>query len=339
MSITEHVPLRTLTTLKVGGIARYVIACKTPDDIKEAVAFAREHQLPFAPLGSGSNVLASDAGFPGVVLLVQIGGTSFQEDTADSVLVTVGAGVSWDEFVAEAASRGLWGIENLAGIPGTVGAAPVQNIGAYGAEVAQVIKEVEVYDALTNQVTQIAAGSCQFGYRDSRFKHESNLIILSVTFSLSRGSAPRVGYADLAAAVARGEDLSTPAAIGNVVRRIRGGKFPDLATCGTAGSFFKNPIISHEQHAALAQVLGAVPSFPVAGGVKVPLAFILDRMLGLRGHRTGHVSLFGNQPLVIVVDRGATAHEVDMFAHDIAERVKNATNISIEREVRNFPTQ
>lgn len=339
MSISEHVPLHTLTTLKVGGVARYVVVCKTPGDVKEAVAFAQKHQLPFAPLGGGSNVLAADDGFPGVVILIQIGGMIFQQDDSGSVRVVVGAGVSWDEFVAEAAARGLWGVENLAGIPGTVGAAPVQNIGAYGAEVAQVIKEVEVYDALTNEVTQIASDACQFGYRDSRFKHEPNLIILSVTFLLSPHSAPRVGYADLAAAIERGEDLSTPAAIGAVVRRIRGGKFPDLATCGTAGSFFKNPIISHEQHAALAQVLGAVPSFPVAGGVKVPLAFILDRMLGLRGHRAGNVSLFGNQPLVIVADAGATAHEIDTFAHDIAARVKKATNISIEREVRNFPAK
>lgn len=336
MIIREHVPLAELTTLKTGGLVRYVAECTSLEEVKEMLALAKREGLPYAVLGEGSNVLASDIGFPGVLILMRIEGIEVLEED-ESVTLAVGAGVSWDTFVKEAASRGLWGVENLAGIPGTVGAAPVQNIGAYGMELRDTLAYVDVLDTRNGEIVRLAGEDCGFGYRDSRFKHEPWLVILRVAFTLSRTGEPRIGYADLAACRERGEDLSTPEAIGAVVRKVRSGKFPDLAVCGTAGSFFKNPIVSHEKHQELAHKYGAIPSFPVATGVKIPLAFILDRVLGLRGYTDGNVSLFGNQPLVLVANAEANTEEIDAFANAIAERVFNETGIQIEREVRYFP--
>lgn len=336
MIIREHIPLAELTTLKTGGLVRYVAECTSIEEVKEMLALAKREDLPYAVLGEGSNVLASDTGFPGVLILMRIEGMEALEE-GDNVTLVVGAGVSWDTFVKEAASRGLWGVENLAGIPGTVGAAPVQNIGAYGMELRDTLVYVDALDTRSGEVVRLTSEECRFGYRDSRFKHEPWLVILSVAFMLSHTGEPRIGYADLAACRERGEDLSTPEAIGTAVRKVRSGKFPDLAVCGTAGSFFKNPIVSHEKHQELALRYGAIPSFPVSGGVKIPLAFILDRVLGLRGYVDGNVSLFGNQPLVLVASAEANAEEIDAFAHSIAERVFNETGIRIEREVRYFP--
>lgn len=336
MILREDIPLSTLSTLRVGGVARYVADCADEDDVREALAFARGKELPWRVLGEGSNVLASDDGFPGVVLRLSMRGFAIEEDGGEH-LCTAGAGLNWDAFVGACAARGLWGIENLAGIPGSVGAAPVQNIGAYGTEVKDTIRTVRALDASTGAVRDIPSEDCAFGYRDSRFKRERDLIILSVTFRLAADGTPSLGYKDLAAAKERGEDLATPASIGAVVRAIRAQKFPDLRTHGTAGSFFKNPTVSEEAYKVLVQRYEGLPGFPNSEGVKIPLAFILDKALGLRGYQEGNVSLFARQPLVLVASEGASAREIDAFARGIETRVHAMTDVAIEREVQMFP--
>lgn len=338
MILREHVPLSSLTTLKVGGLVRFVVECASESDVREALAFAHAQNLPWSVLGEGSNVLASDEGYAGVLLLMRMPGCVFEE-TDDSVLVTVGAGVPWDEFVTLCVERGLWGVENLAGIPGTTGASPVQNIGAYGTEACDSIAEVRVLNTKTGGVEHIANKDCAFGYRESRFKHDKTLIILSVVFRLETEGTPSLGYKDLAAYEAMNEALTTPKAIARAVRSIRAQKFPDLATHGTAGSFFKNPTISKEKYAELAEKFEGLPGFPNDAGVKIPLAFVLDHVFNLRGYTEGNVSLFERQPLVLVTRTGATAHEVDVFAKSITERVQDVTTISIEREVQPFPSK
>ncbi|MGE5541235.1 MAG: UDP-N-acetylmuramate dehydrogenase [Bacillota bacterium] len=335
MRVEEGRVLRDLTTLRVGGPARYVLTVESTDELVDALAFVREKSVPFVVLGEGSNVLASDEGYEGAVILMRIPGIAFT-DAADAMLVTAGAGESWDAFVSACAEQGLWGVENLAGIPGTVGAAPVQNIGAYGMELKDTLQEVIAVNATTGEQHTFDRDVCRFGYRDSRFKHEPELIITSVTFRLAKNSEPRIGYSDLKTAATEGEDLSTPAAIGPTVRTIRARKFPDLSQYGTAGSFFKNPIISQERFVELAKTYGAIPSFPQENGVKVPLAYILDHVLSLRGYRKGPTFLFGNQPLVLVADPTATANDVDALARELESRVREATGIEIEREVRNL---
>lgn len=333
MTVGESVPLTELTTFRLGGPARYVIDVTDTATLVEALAFARDRSLPFRVLGEGSNLLVPDAGYPGVVLRMQMRGTTYEERDG-AVEVTIAAGESWDTLVREIAGRGLWGIENLAGIPGTVGAAPVQNIGAYGTELADTLIEVEAYDARTGETLRFPKEDCGLGYRESRFKHEPDLIITSVTLRLTPAGSPQLGYADLARARGAGVPLSTTAEIGNAVREIRSRKFPDSRVEGTAGSFFKNPIISRDATAVLEKQYPDMPRYPAGTGSKVPLAYILDKILGLRGYRIGPARLFEAQPLVLVADRGATAADVERLADDVARKVFDATNIVIEREVR-----
>lgn len=331
----EHVPLSTLTTLRVGGPARVVIPISTYQDIPEAIAYIQEQHLPFYVLGEGSNVLPHDTGYEGAILLMRIPGITY-EDRGEQVLVRAGAGVLWDMLVEEVARQGLWGFENLAGIPGTVGATPVQNIGAYGADIAQTLHSVEVYDTITHTPQTLNVSQCELGYRDSRFKHEPNLIITACTFALSKNGTPHITYGDLLRAQESGSEMNTPEAIGKTVRSIREGKFPDRRIHGTAGSFFKNPVISAQTYAELQQKYGSIPQFPHPHGIKIPLAFILDKVLGLRGFRLNHAWLFGTQPLVLVLDAGGTAQEVEALANVVEEKVFSETGIRIEREVRSL---
>lgn len=336
MIVRESVPLASLSTLRVGGLARYVCEAASEADVREALAFATERALPWRVLGEGSNILPSDEGFSGVIILMKSRGI---EETAreGGVLLQVAAGESWDGFVEYASERSLWGVENLAGIPGTVGASPVQNIGAYGTEVRETIRSVTVLNTTTGAIEEIATEACGFGYRESRFKHDPSRIILSVTYELSTAALPRIGYADLARAKEAGVPMDTAMEIVSAVREIRARKFPDLRVYGTAGSFFKNPVLPVRAFETMQETYPDVPSYPATDGIKVPLAFVLDKVLNLRGYQKGNVALFEKQPLVLVSHAGATASEIDAFAHEIAQKVFDATGITIDREVRTFP--
>lgn len=336
MIIREHVPLSSLTTFRVGGVARYVAECATEDEVSRAIEFAKSEGMPFIVLGEGSNILASDEGYEGVVLRVQIPGVTFLERDTEAV-VTAGAGVHWDSLVTETVEKGLWGIETLAGIPGTTGASPVQNIGAYGTELKDAFVEARVLDTNTGSVSTFALDECGFGYRESVFKRTPSLLILSVTLRVTKSPSVRGEYKDLRIARENGEDLSTPGAVSSVVRRIREGKFPDLTQIGTAGSFFKNPTVSPETFASLKARYPELPGFPNEHGIKIPLAFVLDQVLSLRGYAEGNVALFERQPLVLVAHEGANARAIDAFASSIEEKVSDATSIRIEREVRMLP--
>jgi len=333
MQHAEQVSSKSLTTLKVGGFVRHVLTVLSHADLLEARNFIQEHALPFVVLGEGSNVLPSDEPYDGVVVLMRIPGISFQPE-GDSVRVTVGAGVAWEELVTSVAERGLWGLENLAGIPGTVGAAPVQNIGAYGAEFSTVCTQVSGIHMRTGESFIFTVTDCAFEYRDSIFKHDRELVISEVVITLRTQSSPKLGYSDLARLAHESVPLTTPVEINKAVRHVRAQKFPDLSLQGTAGSFFKNPIVSAERFTELSNEYGAIPSFPAKDGIKIPLAFILDHILGLKGWKDGKVSLFGNQPLVLVTDEGATAKDVDEFAFAIEKKVFDATGIKIQREVQ-----
>jgi UDP-N-acetylmuramate dehydrogenase len=203
-------------------------------------------------------------------------------------------------------------------------------------EAKQSIVSVAVYDTATGKHYNISNEDSRFGYRDSRYKHEPNLIITSVTFRVHSKGVPRVEYSDLQTAHTAGIPLTTPKEIADAVRTIRSKKFPDLTTYGTAGSFFKNPILSEETFIQLSSRFGALPSFPAVNGIKIPLAFILDKALDLKGYKKGHTFLFGNQPLVLVAEAGATAEDVNSLAGEIERRVQEEIGITIEREVRNL---
>ena len=328
----ENVPLASLTTLRVGGPARFLYIGDSLDTVKTAHAHARMSGLPLCPIGQGSNILAADE--PIHAVLVKMEGTKLTvRDIGEEVELVASAGYGWDALVRECAARNLWGIENLAGIPGTVGAAPVQNIGAYGAEFADTCAWVECYDPEADAVIRIDAVDCRFGYRDSRFKKSPGLVILNVALRLQKQGVPNTSYPDLAKS---NELLDTPERIGEAVRRVRSAKFPDLTVCGTAGSFFKNPVVSQDVYARLKETHPELPGFVSPAGVKVPLAWILDHVLALRGFSKGPVRLFEHQPLVLVTETGATAADVEALATEVAARVHAATGLIIEREVQSL---
>ena len=244
MQIETNIALAPLTTLRVGGPAAAFIRVQTLNDLQAAAAHASAHKLPTLILGEGSNLLIPDAGFAGVVIKNELHGVSFVKDGKD-VLAVICAGENWDAFVGEAVKRGFHGIENLSGIPGTVGATPIQNVGAYGTEVSDVIQWVEVYDTKNTKLTRLNPEKCNFLYRDSIFKQPEgkHYIVTSVCFRLSQRGSPNLSYHDLREQFTNAHEEPTLSAIRTAVLTVRAGKFPSLKEVGTAGSFFKNPIL------------------------------------------------------------------------------------------------
>jgi UDP-N-acetylmuramate dehydrogenase len=335
MKIAEHTSLASYTTFGIGGVARFFIEAETEDDVRSAVVFAREQSLPLLVLGRGSNLLVPDAPLEAVVVKVSLGGIDAQR-TDEYVSVTAGAGVLWDDVVDTASEEGVFGIENLAGIPGSVGGAVVQNIGAYGTELSSVFFSAESIDSTTGVSKTITHGEGAFSYRTSFFKTHPEHIILRVTLRLSRAKSAFTEYPDFTALKERGVPLTTPGEIARAVRSIRAAKFPDISKEGTAGSFFKNPILDPETVRELQQKFPGLPSYPYEGNMKIPLAWILDRVLGLKGHVRGRVRLFERQPLVLVAEKGASAEEVELLAQEVAKKVHEHTGVMIEREVETF---
>lgn len=336
MNVHEHVSLAPLTTLGVGGTARFFIEAHTEKDIEDAIAFARQHTLPLFTFGEGSNIFVPDAGIDGVVLKMALRDIKMEEDD-ESILLDAGAGALWEEVVDTAGARGIFGIENLAGIPGSVGGAAVQNIGAYGAELSDVFEYADSINGTTGVKRRVARTEDAFAYRTSMFKKHRELIITRVALRLAKRAVPNIAYADLDRASAEGTPLSTPIEIAHAVRSIRALKFPRSVLEGTAGSFFKNPVIPRELADSLAQRFPGLPIFPQEEGrVKLSLAWLLDHALSLKGFTRGQVRLYEKQPLVIVARAGALAADVDALAALVTERVFTATGIRIEREVETF---
>lgn len=334
--ISTHVPLAPLTTLGIGGTAQVFIEAHTDKEVEDAIAYAREHDLTLRPLGAGSNILIPDEGVDGVVLKISLDDSTFENDGDETVLIA-GAGVRWEEIVDVASNRGLFGIENLAGIPGTMGGAVVQNIGAYGAEFSSVFAYADAINSATGAHERINRAEAEFAYRASFFKKHRDYLVLRVALRLSKNIPRNITYKDLVHADEKEISLQTSSEIASAVRAIRAKKFPHDRGEGTAGSFFKNPIISRTRADELAERFPNLPLFPQENGmVKLSLAWILDHVLSLKGFSQGRVRLYEGQPLVIVATTGATATEVDAFACEIAQRVLKATNIVIEREVETF---
>ncbi len=334
IDIKENVSLAPFTTFKVGGNADFFVVAKSNDEIREAVLFAKERGLPVRVLGGGSNVLVSDEGVRGLVIKNEISGIAYHEE--DSLVhATVGAGVWWDDFVIDTVAKGYWGLENLSAIPGTVGATPVQNVGAYGVEVGELISEVQAYDTERDRFVTFSKVDCQFDYRDSFFKSTEGrrYFIVSVTYVLSKEANPKLSYQDL---VTRFENVSSKPSLSEIrdaVIDIRSKKFPDLRILGTAGSFFKNPIITKEAAAELLSKYPSLPVFPFGDNLmKVSLGFILDKICGLRGYRVGDVGLFDRQALVLVNYGNASENDIKNFAEEIADKVFEKTKIKIEWE-------
>lgn len=340
MTIQENVPLAPLTTFRIGGAARFFVEARSVADIEEAVAFAEGKNadgkiLPVFVLGGGSNILVSDNGFDGLVIKNELRGLSEEEDV-NNVRMIAAAGEDWDEFVKfTVEDRGLYGLENLSMIPGTVGASPVQNIGAYGAEAKDTIEWVEVYNPSTKSIEKITNTDCRFGYRDSVFKHErKNNIILRVAFLLKKKGRLALGYKDLRKYFEGRVGMPSLCNVRDAIIKIRAAKFPDLSKIGTAGSFFKNIVVLKSEYKELFLKFPGIFSFPVdETRVKISTAWILDKICGYKGVRHGDVGVYENQALVLVNFGNGTAADVKAMADEIIASVKEKMGITITPEV------
>lgn len=289
---------------------------------------------PFLHIGEGSNLLFTKD-FPGTVLHSKIDYIKYVDMGFDEVPVMVGAGVSFDRFVEQTCGYGLWGAENLSKIPGEVGAAAIQNIGAYGVEAKDIISGVVCFDLVEKKKVKFSVEECRYGYRSSMFKEPENrgrYIVTSVLFRLSRKYSPKLEYKGIREALA-GIDEPTPMQVREAVMRIRDEKLPDPAEIGSAGSFFKNPVVSREQFDAISPD-GSAPHYDLPdGSVKIPAAWLIDSC-GLKGASVGGAQVYRKQPLVIINASGeASPEDVLALEEKIINEVKERFGVELHPEV------
>ncbi len=342
MLIQENVPLAPLTTLKVGGPARYFVEARNSSEVREAVSFTRTRSLPLFVLGGGSNLVISDAGWPGLVLKIGMTGINHRHSHGPVVFETA-AGEDWDKFVALAVAHNCAGIECLSGIPGNVGGTPVQNVGAYGQEVANSIESVQVLDLKDDQERELFKEDCHFNYRTSIFNttERGRYIILQVNYALKIGGEPYIAYADLKKYFAGWSQHPTLADTREAVRQIRSTKAmlikPGDDDCRSAGSFFKNPVLTSEQYEDLTQRAASrymqVPSYPALDAQrKVSAAWLVEHSGFSKGYGTGSVGISRKHALAIVNRGSATASDVLALKDQIQHRVEEIWGIRLEPE-------
>ena len=336
LTILDGVPLAPLTTLGIGGAARHYARIGTPAQLARALAWAQDKGVETLVLGGGSNLLIGDEGFPGLVLHVVIDGVELVE-SGETTEVTAGAGVPWDDLVAKVVEHRLSGVECLSGIPGCVGATPIQNVGAYGQEVAETIVRVDVVDRAKAEPHILTNTECEFGYRDSRFKRSDRdrFIVTAVTFRLVNGGVPTIRYPELQRYL-ESEGLTSPNLrdVRQAVLAIRRRKsmVVDAADpdAHSAGSFFTNPIVPADV-ADRIEVEG-MPRYVETGGVKLSAAWLIERAGFSRGHVAGNVGLSTKHCLAIVNRGGGTAREVVALANEIRRRVLERFGVTLVPE-------
>jgi UDP-N-acetylmuramate dehydrogenase len=347
LDVQENVPLAPLSTLGVGGPARFYARAGDREAVEAGAAWAATRGLPLFVLGGGSNVVVADEGYPGLVLHVVPAGVETRRSHGE-VYVRAGAGVNWDDLVATATANGWAGIECLSGIPGRVGATPIQNVGAYGQDVSETITSVETFDVVARTPATFSNQECGFGYRGSRFKgpDRDRYVILAVEYRLAPGGAPALRYPDVQRHLAeRGVAAPSLAQVRQAVIEIRRRKSmvldPADPNARSVGSFFMNPVVSEETCAAIqdraarAKVAGAgeMPRWTVpGGGVKLSAAWLIERAGFRRGHRKGNAAISQNHTLALVNRGGATAGEVIGLAREIRDGVRAAFDVSLVPE-------
>src|ERR1700722_10029017 len=345
MLLQENVALAPLTTFRIGGPARYFVEAKTPGEIEEAVVFARSKNLPVFVLGGGSNLVVADSGWRGLVLKIAIAGIGQRSglDEHGRALFDVGAREAWDRFVSHAILAHCAGIECLSGIPGSVGGTPVQNVGAYGQEVSETIESVEVFDRRDEQVRELCREACGFSYRSSIFNttERERFIILRVTYALLPGGDAHIEYSDLKQHFEGRETLPNLAETREAVRHIRARKgmliVPGNPDCRSAGSFFKNPVLTEEQPSDLQKRAAAkglhLPSYPgLEKTKKVSAAWLVEKSGFARGYGFGHVGISSKHALAIVNRGEASAAEVLALKDQIQHRVEDIWGVRLESE-------
>ncbi len=346
MDIQENIPLAPLTTFHVGGPARFFAAAHNEHEVQQALAYAVARHLPLFVLGGGSNLVIADEGWPGLVLKIALRGVEFEGDE-QKMLFHAAAGEDWDNLVALAVSKNCSGIECLSGIPGTVGGTPIQNVGAYGQEVSQTITSVRALEIASGDILELSNAECGFAYRTSGLNTSmrDKYIVLEVNYLLHRNGAPTLDYADLRKFFAE-QGSSEPPTLNQVrdaVRAIRRSKamliVPEDEDCRSAGSFFKNPLVSAAEAARIETLaLKRAPEKPLPrypgenGKVKLAAAWLVEHSGFPKGFSRGPVAISRKHSLAIVNRGGATAEHIFAFMQEIQHRVFDIWGVSLHPE-------
>lgn len=335
MQLLENQPLSERTSMKLGGPARYLVEALTKNDILKAVEWAKKRNIAIKVLGGGSNIVITDDGFDGLIIVNKIRGIVATETEDQSLILSCGAGEPWDEVVQYSVGLGLTGIEALSLIPGSTGATPVQNVGAYGQEVGDTILQVEAYDTTSHEFVVIDADDCNFGYRDSIFKstEKDRYIITGVSFKLKQGQIEGPLYKGLQDHLDKhGVTEKTPAAIREAVITIRTRKLPDPSVIANTGSFFKNPVVSEEKFEAIKAKHPEVPGFHVHNGIKIPAGWLLEHS-GFKDYDHGNGMATHRHHALVLVNRSATSYQAlaDIKQH-LVSTVETNFGIHLEQE-------
>jgi UDP-N-acetylmuramate dehydrogenase len=342
MTIQENIPLAPLTTLQVGGAARYFAEAASEDAVREAVQFSKEKHLPLFILGGGSNLVVADSGWPGLVLKIAIGGITSRSEEGAACL-GVGAGVGWDDFVAHAVASNCAGVECLSGIPGSVGGTPVQNVGAYGQEVSDTIESVRALDLKQERIVVLPNEACSFRYRTSIFNTtgRGRYIILRVSYRLKQDGPPSLKYADLQKHFSTWTAPPSLAQVREAVRQIRRSKgmliVPGDDDCHSAGSFFKNPVLSESQFQDIrrrAESQGLeIPSYPaLAAQHKVSAAWLVEHSGFSKGYALGPARISSKHALALVNSGHASAADIVRLKDEIQDKVRDTWGFMLDPE-------
>lgn len=339
---TANAQLDQLNTLGFTAQASWLVTAEKPEKLPEVFDFALSQALPVFPLGGGSNVIFQ-GDLKAVVLQQTAQAIDWPETEPDELIINVPAGYAWQQLVLDTTNKGYFGLENLALIPGQAGAAPIQNIGAYGVELADSLQAVEGYwlpnKGQPAKFDILAAKDCGLGYRDSRFKQDwkGRFVITALQLQLSKQAEPRLNYADLKARLAiKKQQLEAvnqplPALIAEVVTELRRSKLPDPAKLANAGSFFKNPVVPKQQAQELLTLYPNMPHYPAFNGCKLAAAWLIDQC-GFKGLKRGSVGVHDQQALVLIHTGGGTAENLLALAEEITSTVKSRFNVQLERE-------
>jgi UDP-N-acetylmuramate dehydrogenase len=339
INIKKNISLKKHNTFNIDSKAKYFTEVKSIKELEEAVGYAKTHKLPILIVGRGSNVLMVDKVFNGLVIRLKNDEIKIVKETSDHIYIKVDAGKIWDDLVNYCVDRNYQGIECLSGIPGTVGAAPVQNIGAYGQELADVFVELTAYDLKTCKFVTLDASECKFEYRDSLFKKKrsrGHFIIFNVTLKLHKNLLPKLSYS-LLRMYLKDKKINNPTLkqIRNAVLVIRRQKLVDPKEYGNAGSFFKNPIISKEKYERLRNSFPNIPNYPEDNGrIKIPAGWLVEKA-GWRGKSYKNVGVSQKHALILINSTGkATAKEVLGMVDKIKNDVRIYFNIELDTEVQ-----
>ena len=335
MEIHTNIPLKNFVTMRLGGNARFMTDVRSIDEIIAIIDRAAAQNLPFYILGGGSNTIVHDEGFNGIVIRNRIMGQEILSETPSEVSIKVGAGEQWDEFVKKTVDMHLIGIEALSGIPGTVGAAPVQNVGAYGQEVAETIVSLDAYDTQTKTLVSLSNEDCHFSYRNSIFRNAEmgRYIITSVTFRLYK-STPQPPFYE---AVQRYLDehtitIYTPQVIRDAVLAIRTDKLPDPKLKPNNGSFFKNAIIEDWQLTDLRKTYPDIPTYDMPDGrYKVPTGWLIEQA-GFKGQLLHGIRVHDKNALVLINESATSFADLASARDEIAGKIRDTFRILIEQE-------